>query len=177
MVYLSSIAEIKRGDRITKAMLVNGGDYSVISGGIEPMGRYTQANRKANTITIASYGAAGYVGFIKEAFWANDVCLSVIPKDESIIRNKYLYYALKAQQQYLYDNTTHAIPDHIPTSILEGLIIPVPPECVQKDIVNKLDYFTEYIEDLSSGLPAEINLRLKQYEYYRDKLLTFTEAS
>ena len=141
------------------------------------MGRFSKANREANTITIASYGAAGYVGFAKEPFWANDVCLSVFPKDDRIVNNKYLYYALKAHQQYLYDNTTHATPDHILTSFLEEVLIPIPTMKFQECIVKKLDSFATYIEEISSGLPAEIELRQKQYEYYRDKLLSFTEAS
>ena len=99
-------------------------------GGVSPMGRYTHYNRNENTITISSYGAAGYVGFQTEKFWANDVCLCVSPKD--VISNKYLYYALKKEQDYLYSKTTKAIPDHIPTEVILDLKIPVPPLPVQK---------------------------------------------
>ncbi len=51
--------------------------------------------------------------------------------------------------------------------------IPVPAINIQNDIVNVLDKFEDLIHCLSSGLPAEINARRKQYEYYREKLLTF----
>ena len=51
--------------------------------------------------------------------------------------------------------------------------IPVPPMKQQKEIVNILDRFESLCNDITSGLPAEIEARHKQYEYYRDKLLTF----
>lgn len=54
--------------------------------------------------------------------------------------------------------------------------IPVPPLSEQERIVSILDNFDALTTDLSSGLPAEIQARRKQYEYYRDKLLTFEEA-
>jgi len=54
--------------------------------------------------------------------------------------------------------------------------VPVPPLPVQEAIVAILDRFDALVNDLSSGLPAEIEARRKQYEYYRDKLLTFKEA-
>ena len=53
--------------------------------------------------------------------------------------------------------------------------IPVPPMCIQEEIVSILDRFDKLCNDLSEGLPAEIEARRKQYEYYRDKLLTFRE--
>lgn len=53
--------------------------------------------------------------------------------------------------------------------------IPVPPLEVQQRIVDILDRFDTLCNDISSGLPAEIEARQKQYEYYRDKLLTFKE--
>ena len=168
---IGQISEIKRGERLTKSSLKADGEYIVVSGGVSPMGRYTNYNRNENTITISSYGAAGYVGFQTEKFWANDVCLCVFPKD--IISNKYLYYALKREQNYLYSKTTKAIPDHIPTEIILDLKIPVPPLPVQEEIVRILDAFTE----LQAELQAELQKRLQQYEYYRDKLLSFSDLS
>lgn len=53
--------------------------------------------------------------------------------------------------------------------------IPIPPLVEQERIVSILDRFDTLCNDLTSGLPAEIEARKKQYEYYRDKLLTFKE--
>lgn len=54
-------------------------------------------------------------------------------------------------------------------------LIPVPPVCIQEEVVRILDHFNRLCNDLSESLPAEIEARRKQYEYYRDKLLTFKE--
>ncbi len=55
--------------------------------------------------------------------------------------------------------------------------IPVPPLEEQRRIADTLDKFDALVNDISIGLPAEITARRKQYEYYRDKLLTFKEAA
>ena len=82
---------------------------------------------------------------------------------------KYLYYFLKTQENKLREKATSmgafpqiAIPD------TEELLVPLPPLLIQREIVRILDNFTE--------LTAELTARKKQYEYYRDKLLTFQPA-
>ena len=57
--------------------------------------------------------------------------------------------------------------------IVKELKIPVPPLEIQREIVRVLDAFDGLCNDLCAGLPAEIDARRKEYEYYRDKLLTF----
>ena len=59
---------------------------------------------------------------------------------------------------------------------LNKIPIPLPAPAEQARIVSILDRFDALCNDLTSGLPAEIEARQKQYEYYRDKLLTFKEA-
>lgn len=59
--------------------------------------------------------------------------------------------------------------------LLSRIKIPVPPLDVQEKIVNILDKFDKLTNDISEGLPAEIEARQKQYEYYRNKLLSFKE--
>ncbi len=61
----------------------------------------------------------------------------------------------------------------ISTNNLKKIKIPIPPLAEQKRIVTILDKFDALVSDISVGLPAEIHARRKQYEYYRDKLLTF----
>lgn len=58
---------------------------------------------------------------------------------------------------------------------LKNILVPVPPLEEQERIVNILDKFDALCNDITKGLPAEIEMRKKQYEYYRDKLLTFKE--
>ena len=59
--------------------------------------------------------------------------------------------------------------------MLNAFPVPVPSLARQQRIVSILDRFDTLCNDLTTGLPAEIAARQKQYEYYRDKLLTFPE--
>ncbi len=166
---LGNIAEIKRGIRVTKKDLLVEGDYPVVSGGTGYMGYLNQYNREAETITIAQYGTAGYVKWQTEKFWANDVCFSVFPNKQKII-NRYLYFFLKNKQEYLYKiSNRNAVPFSIEKDRVLNLKIPIPPIEIQKEIVDILDSFTQ--------LEAELAARRKQYEHYRNRLLTFTDIA
>jgi type I restriction enzyme S subunit len=66
---------------------------------------------------------------------------------------------------------------HLSKGQVTGLEIPIPPLQEQLRIVDILDKFGALLNDISVGLPAELAARRKQYEYYRDKLLTFPEAA
>ena len=167
---LREVSSIMRGKRVTKRDVKESGDYPVISGGESPMGYYDTFNRDANTITIAQYGAAGYVDFQKNKFWANDVCYSILPFES--VDNKYLYYTLKSKQNFIYSiRNTDAVPFSLPINTLYSIQIPLPHIKVQEEIVKILDSFTNLIDALNE----ELSLRQKQFEYYREKLLTFDD--
>ncbi|WP_297299839.1 restriction endonuclease subunit S [uncultured Brachyspira sp.] len=91
------------------------------------------------------------------------------------VSNKYIFYSLKNSIKYISDKYKGAIFDSITSDGIRNLKIPVPPLEEQERIVKILDRFDALCNDISSGLPAEIEMRKKQYEYYRDKLLTFKE--
>jgi len=61
--------------------------------------------------------------------------------------------------------------------VVEKLQLPIPPLSKQKEIVAILDKFDALVNDISTGLPAEIAARKKQYEYYRNQLLEFRVKS
>ncbi|MEI0700205.1 restriction endonuclease subunit S [Brachyspira intermedia] len=91
--------------------------------------------------------------------------------------NKFLSYLFKVnffQKQLRKIIATAGQPKFNKTE-LKKIKIPVPPLEEQERIVKILDRFDTLCNDISSGLPAEIEMRKKQYEYYRDKLLTFKE--
>ncbi|OPG53924.1 restriction endonuclease subunit S [Helicobacter pylori] len=169
---LGEVCEIIRGKRVTKKEILDKGKYPVVSGGIGFMGYLNEYNREENTITIAQYGTAGFVNWQNQKFWANDVCFSVIPKETLI--NRYLYYVLTNMQNYLYSiSNRSAIPYSISSNNIMQITIPIPPLEIQQEIVKILDQFLALTTDLLAGIPAEIKARKKQYEYYREKLLTF----
>ncbi|AWX69599.1 restriction endonuclease subunit S [[Mycoplasma] anseris] len=169
---LGDVCEIKRGIRITKKELISNGNYPVVSGGVEPMGYFNKWNRNENTITIAQYGLAGFVNWQTEKFWANDVCYSLFPNEEII--DKFLFYLLKCKQNYIYSISNRtAIPYSINIENILNLEIAIPSLNIQNQIVKILDKFSELAEDTKGLLPKEIEQRQKQYEYYREKLLSF----
>lgn len=163
---LGDIAQIKRGERVTKSNLIDNGEFPVISGGVKPMGYLNKSNREANTITIAQYGTAGYVDLQTQPFWANDVCYSVFPNE--ILNNKFLYYYLMKSQKYIYSLTRKAIPDNLPIENLKSVKIPVPSLEVQNKIVEVLDSFSSLVR----SLVLEKTAREKQYKYYLNYLIT-----
>jgi type I restriction enzyme S subunit len=73
--------------------------------------------------------------------------------------------------------TTGGTVKHILASEMKKFTIPFPPLEEKNRIVAILDQFDSLCNDITEGLSAEIEARQKQYEYYRDKLLTFTEFS
>ena len=170
---LGEVAEIKRGKRVTKRDLASDKPYPVYSGGVSPMGYYDHYNFPADTVTIVKYGSAGFVNFIEEDFWANDVCYCIIPK--SGILKRYLYHALLSKQKDIYAVVTDAVPEHLSSEAVKTLSIPIPPRDVQEEIVRVLDRFTELEAELEAELETELEARQKQYAYYRDLLLSFPD--
>ena len=169
---LGDICKVKRGKRLTKNMLSEDGMYPVYHGGIEPIGFYTKNNREENSVMIIDVGAsAGTIGYCKTKFWSSDGCFTL--SHEPNIDQRYLYYILKSNELKLKSKVRKAGIPTLDNRQVENLELPFPPLEVQKDIAEKLDKFDNLINDLNEGIPAEIKARHKQYEYYRDQLLTF----
>ncbi len=149
-VRLGDIAEIKRGVRITKNELDVFGKYPVVSGGVGFLGYTNNFNRYENTITIAQYGTAGYVNFQKNKFWANDVCFCIYP-NKDIIKNIFLYYFLKVNQNYLYEiSNRNATPYSISKDKILDFEIPLPPLNEQSAIANILSDLDNEITSLKN---------------------------
>ena len=81
------------------------------------------------------------------------------------------------KQNYLLSKVRKASIPRLSPSIIKDLEIPLPPLPVQEEIVRILDRFNTLTTDITAGLPAEIEARRKQYEYYRDQLLTFEKKA
>lgn len=89
------------------------------------------------------------------------------------INIRYLYYFLQiTTNKYVSRGMGNP---KLMSNAMARIKIPIPPLVEQERIVSILDRFDTFCNDLTSGLPAEIGARKKQYEYFRDKLLTFKE--
>ena len=123
-----------------------------------------------NSIIIAISGAtAGSVAMNSIPLTTNQHSCS-ISVDERIVNYKYLYYWLVNQNRQILSLKQGARGD-INMSMIKSFKIPVPSLEIQSRIVQVLDNLV--CNDLNIGLPKEIELRQKQYEYFREKLLTF----
>lgn len=99
-------------------------------------------------------------------------------KDKKVVLPKYLCYYLNSHQnKYNIVSMIKGDRNNLNLKDFNRLTIPVPPIEEQRRVVNILDRFDKLCNDISEGLPSEIEARQKQYEYYRDKLLTFKERS
>jgi type I restriction enzyme S subunit len=78
--------------------------------------------------------------------------------------------------EYVHSVQTGNTVPHLSERSIAGFAFPIPPLAEQARIVTILDKFDALVNDLSVGLPAELAARRKQYEYCRDRLLTFKEA-
>lgn len=127
-----------------------------------------------NCVIIAISGAsAGRCAINKIRATTNQHCLN-LEIDDSKALYKYVYYCVTEQYEELLSRKQGARGD-LNSSLILGIKIPIPSLEEQSHIVSILDRFDALCNDLTSGLPAEIAARQKQYEYYRDKLLTFKE--
>ena len=107
-----------------------------------------------------------------------DICSTgycVLRVDKKILSPRFLFFSLTVSnfKTYLSNNLTLGNYPSISNSALLEYEVPVPSLADQHKIVSILDRFDRLANDLSSGLPAEMEKRRQQYEYYRDKLLTF----
>ena len=124
-------------------------------------------------ILIARVGInAGYVHIANGLYDVSDNTL-IITELSPDICFKYMYYILVNIRLNNYIKGG-GIP-LITAGEIKNILIPIPPLEEQERIVNILDKFDALCNDITKGLPAEIEMRKKQYEYYRDKLLTFKE--
>ena len=167
---LGEVAELKRGTSITKKTS-NEGEIPVISGGQQPAYYIDKFNREGKTITVAGSGAyAGHVMYWEEPIFVGDAFS--VKTDETILSTKYVYHFLLKNQQKIYAMKKGSGVPHVYPKDLGVLEIPIPPLSVQQEIVRILDKFTQ----LEAELEAELDCRKRQYEYYRDMLLTFNEV-
>ena len=141
-------------------------------GGNGIRGYVSKGNHNGEYPLIGRQGAlCGNVNYAAGDFYATEH--AVVVKTKGRFDQRYLFYLLTAMN--LNQFKSQGAQPGLSVKRLEELMVPVPPLPEQRRIVAILDRFDTLCNDLTSGLPAEIAARQKQYEYYRDKLLTFPE--
>ncbi len=126
----------------------------------------------ANCVIVAMYGATvGKVGVNKIPLCTNQACAN-IQINEKVANYRYVYHFLLSQYEYI-KSLGAGSQTNINAQIVKNLQIPIPSLKEQERIVAILDKFDILTTSITDGLPKEIELRHKQYEYYRDMLLSF----
>ena len=174
---LGEVSIIIKGKQFNKRDMLDNGKYPVINGGMTPSGYIDLFNENENTITVSQGGAsAGYVNFIETRFWLGAHAFAISPS-ETIIKkyryeynnfNRFLFHILKHNQVKLQDSKEGAGIPSVSKEKLYNLMIPIINTETQEKIVKTLDKFTKYVTELQT----ELQFRLKQYEYYRNMLLS-----
>ncbi|MGL5665687.1 MAG: restriction endonuclease subunit S [Shewanella sp.] len=180
-IALGDVTLIKTGQAVSKqAISTNPGQYPVINSGKEPLGFIDKWNTDNDPIGITTRGAGvGSITWQEGKYFRGNLNYSVTIKDSANLEVRYLYHLLHQMQSAIQSLCTF---DGIPAlnaGSLKGLEIPIPcpdnPEkslAIQAEIVRILDAFTA----MTAELTAELNMRKKQYNYYRDQLLSFEEG-
>ena len=158
---------VNRGRRLTKSQLKEDGLYEVYHGSKDtPLGRYDDYNAPKDTIIVVNTGGIGGVKYLDKAFWCSDGSFWL--GHSTGISNKFLYYFLSRYEDYFESQKRVGGVPTIDRNVVENFEIPVPPIEIQQRIVAILDAFSA----LAAELQAELQMRRKQYEYYRTQLLT-----
>jgi len=170
-VTLEEVCDVKRGKRLVKSELTVDGKYPVYQNSMTPLGYYDEYNFSADNTFIISAGAAGEIGYMDSDFWAADDVY--VLQTSSNLMSRYLYHFLITKQNAILSKVRRASVPRLSKTAFEKIVISVPDLTEQNRIIKILDKFDRLTSDLTEGLPREIELRQKQYEYWREQLLNF----
>lgn len=172
---LGNVLELKRGKRVVKKQLNESNGYAVYQNSMKPLGYFNRSNVKAGTTFIICAGAAGEIGYSIDDFWAADDVNYILTPDN--VRGKFVYYYLMTKKFKIKSQVRKASIPRLSKNAITNLSFPIPSLEKQDYIIYILDQFDTLTNSISEGLPKEIELRKKQYEYYREKLLTFPKET
>lgn len=171
---LAEAVRVNKGSFITKKD-VEPGKIPVILGGTEPAYWHSVHNHIGEGVVVSRSGVnAGFVSYWDEPIFVSD---GFVLDAREIASLRYVFHYLKRIQDQLNNLKRGSGVPHINRQLLGSTLVPIPSLEEQKRIVSILDVFDTLVNGISQGLPAEIEARRKQYEYYRDKLLTFKEKA
>ena len=176
VIPIREVAKVTIGEFVHKNKQNSNAPFPVFNGGITNTGYYDDFNREANKIIISARGAnAGYVNRVFTRYWSGNSCYTVDVKNPLLNWN-YVYFWLKTNEGKLIGKQQKGGIPAVSKKQVEDFLICVPNIEEQERIVSILEKFEKLCDDICECISAEIEARRKQYEYYRDKLLTFKEA-
>lgn len=175
ILQLADLADISTGSSNTDEAEETG-IYPFYVRSQDPLSKNTYEYDEEAIITAGDGVGVGKVfHYVNGKYALHQRAYRIHPKS-NLITGKYLYYYfISAFPLYITKQMFQGSVPSIRRPMLNKFEVPIPPISEQNHIVSILDRFDLLCNDISSGLPAEIEARQKQYEYYRDKLLTLKE--
>ena len=168
------IAELGTGSHNTIDAIENGNyRFYVRSDNILHMNTYDY-DEEAIITSGDGVGVGKIIHYVNGKYALHQRAYRIRLKNSDSLSTKFIFYYMKVHfQKYILGSAVNSSVTSIRRHMLERFQIPIPPLAEQERIVAILDKFDALVNDISSGLPAELEMRRKQYEYYRDRLLTF----
>ena len=169
---LGEVCQIKCGNHSTKKCNFIEGEYLIIGGGKQPIGKHNEYNCDENTILCASHGTAGYISmypvktFLTMAF--------AFIENKQLINKMYLYYYLKSIEEHLISLGKGTAQPCISMDKLKSIKIPIPSLDKQQEIVKYLDFIYEKANKTSNEKIAELK-QLNEFCLNNQKLYTGNE--
>ena len=157
----NEVKHVKKTIRVRENQMLHKGDILICAGS----GSKEHIGKTAYIESDIDYTFGGFMGVLRL-------------KEEKTISSRYLFHYIGsgAFTTYLGATLKSSTINNLNNGIISPFTIPIPPLSEQRRIVDILDRFDTLTNSISEGLPKEIALRRKQYEYYRDALLNFPRA-
>ena len=172
---LGEVCQIKRGRVISKHYLeMHQGEYPVYSSQTRDDGKIGSIDTydfDGDYVTWTTDGAyAGTIFYRSGKFSITNICGLIFPKNKNKLNLKFVFYWLQiTTKKYVKDGSGNP---KLMSNVMGSIKIPIPSLETQEKIVKILDNFTNYVTELQAELQAELQVRNKQYNYYRDMLLS-----
>ena len=158
-IQLKDICSFSKGSQINGDELIENGEYDYLNGGINPSGKWSNFNVSGDTITISEGGnSCGYVNYMPNPFWCGAHCYYLYDLRCNV---KYLYYALKSQQDRIMKLRSGACMPNIKKSDIGSFAFEYTEETsIQNIVVSNLDKITRLI-DLCNTILEKLDLLVK----------------
>ena len=177
IVPLAEIADIGTGSSNTNEGIEEG-EYPFYVRSQEPLRKNDYEYDETAIITAGDGVGVGKVfHYVEGKYAVHQRAYRIHINTPDVLPRYYFHYMRSAFLPYIQKTMFQGSVASIRRPMLNQFPVPVPTLDVQKRLVNVLDNFEAICTDLNIGLPAEIEARQKQYEYYRDKLLSFKEKN
>ena len=171
---LSSVITVDRGKRVVREQLPPEGKYVVYQNSLAPLGFIDDYNFSGNKTFVIGAGAAGEIGYSYDDFWAADDCYPLVCSN--VLNDRFVYHFIMNNKPYIMSQVRRGSIPRLSRTVIEKMVIPVPPLVVQEEIVRVLDAYTERVMQLKSQLTEELAKCKVRVDLQKNKLWSFDET-